>query len=145
MSDLNPPGQNNKSCMLRMPIFIFLVSRTSIKFQFNIDKKAIYALWWPARTEVTLTNLAVDQIICLIRIRSRMVSLLCSLYILHCIKFSPWNLQFKRSDLEREYNKHKIDSPMRRTTKSRSLLCLFYKTRIGMYLYRHESLALHKR
>ena len=110
MSDLNPPGQNNKSCMLRMPIFIFLVSRTSIKFQFNIDKKAIYALWWPARTEVTLTNLAVDQIICLIRIRSRMVSLLCSLYILHCIKFSPWNLQFKRSDLEREYNKHKIDS-----------------------------------
>ena len=110
MSDLNPPGQNNKSCMLRMPIFIFLVSRTSIKFQLNIDKKAIYALWWPARTEVTLTNLAVDQIICLIRIRSRMVSLLCSLYILHYIEFSPWNLQFKRSDLEREYNKHKIDS-----------------------------------
>ena len=145
VSDLNPPGQNNKSCMLRMPMFIFLVSRTSIKFQLSIDKKTIYALWWPTRTEVTLTNLALDRIVCLIRIRSRMFGLLCSLYILHYIEFSPWNLQFKRSDLEREYNKHKIDSPMRRTTKSRSLLCLFYKTRIGMYLYRHESLALHKR
>ena len=110
MSDLNPPGQNNKSCMLRMPMFIFLVSRTSIKFQRSIDKKTIYALWWPTRTEVTLTNLALDRIVCLIRIRSRMVSLLCSLYILHYIEFSPWNLQFKRSDLEREYNKHKIDS-----------------------------------
>ena len=91
-------------------MFIFLVSRTSIKFQLSTDKKTIYALWWPTRTEVTLTNLALDRIVCLIRIRSRMFGLLCSLYILHYIEFSPWNLQFERSDLEREYNKHKIDS-----------------------------------
>ena len=79
MSDLNPPGQNNKSCMLRMPMFIFLVSWTSIKFQLSIDKKTIYALCWPTRTEVTLTNLALDRIVCLIRIRSRML-----VYCVHC-------------------------------------------------------------
>ena len=47
MSHLNPPGQNNSFCM---PMFIFLVSRASIKFQLSIDyflnKKCIYAFWW---------------------------------------------------------------------------------------------------
>ena len=55
------------------------------------------------------------------------------------------NLQFKRSDIEIEYDNHKIDSLMRRTIESASLLYLFYKTIIGVYLNRHESLALHKR
>ena len=32
------------------------------------------------------------------------------------------NLQFKRSDIEIEYNKHKIDSLMRRTIESASLV-----------------------
>ena len=34
-------------------------------------------------------------------------------------------LQFKRSDIKIEYNKHKIDFPMQRTNKSASLLDLF--------------------
>ena len=58
-----PSQQNNNSCMPRMPMFIFLVSRTSIKFQLSIDyllnKKMYHALWWPMRTEITLTNLAI--------------------------------------------------------------------------------------
>ena len=44
-----PSQQNNNSCMPRMPMFIFLVSRTSIKFQLSIDyllnKKMYHALW----------------------------------------------------------------------------------------------------
>ena len=80
------------------------------------------------RTEVTLTKLA---------------KLLCSL---HCIEIGPpTTLQFKRSDIIIEYNKHKIDSPMRRTIESAGLLYLFYKTIIDMYLNRHESQTLHKR
>ena len=33
----NPPSQNNKSCMLSIPMFIFLVSGTSIKLEFGFD------------------------------------------------------------------------------------------------------------
>ena len=46
-----------------------------------------------------------------------------SVSYVHCtfciaLKLAPTTLQFKRSDIKIEYNKHKIDSPMRRTNKS---------------------------
>ena len=58
-----------------------------------------------------------------------------SFYYVHCtLKLAPTTLQFKRSHIEIEYNKHKTDSPMRRTNKFVSLLYLLYKAKIGMYL-----------
>ena len=73
-----------------------------------------------------------------------------SFYYVHCtfcivLKLAPTTLKFKRSDVKIEYNKQKIDFPIRRTNKSASLLYWFYKVIIGLYLNRHESLALPKR
>ena len=71
-----------------------------------------------------------------------------SVYYVHCtfciaLKLAPTTLQFKRSDIKLDYNKHKIDSPKRRTNKSARFLYFFYKVAIGMYLNRHDSLAHH--
>ena len=53
-----------------------------------------------------------------------------SVYYVHCtfciaLKLAPTTLQFKRSDIKIESSKLKIDSLMRRTNKSASLLYLF--------------------
>ena len=50
-----------------------------------------------------------------------------SFYYVHCtfciaLKLAPTTLRFKRSDIKIEYSKQKIDFPIRRTTKSASLL-----------------------
>ena len=62
-----------------------------------------------------------------------------SVYYVHrtfcaALKLAPTTLQFKRLDIKIVCNKRKGDSPLRRTNKSESLLYLFYKTIIGMYL-----------
>ena len=67
-----------------------------------------------------------------------------SVYYVHCtfciaLKLAPTTLRFRRSDTKIEYSKLQIDSPMRRTNKSASLLYSSYKTIIGMVLNRHES------
>ena len=53
-----------------------------------------------------------------------------SIYYAHCtfciaLKLALTTPQFKRSDIKIEHNRLKIDSPIRRTNKSASLLYLF--------------------
>ena len=70
-----------------------------------------------------------------------------SVYYVHCtfcirLKLALTTLQFKRSDVKIEYNEHKTDSLCEeQVCESYN----FFKTIIGMYLNRHELLALHKR
>ena len=66
-----------------------------------------------------------------------------SVCYVHCtfcvaLKLAPTTLQFKRSGIKIEYNNHKIDSPMRKT--SASLLHSLCKVIIGTS-YHHELLS----
>ena len=72
-----------------------------------------------------------------------------SVYCVHCsfciaLKQAPTTLQFKRSDIKIEYNKHKIDFPMRRTNKSFIFVLEYKKTNypslLSLSISFHQSL-----
>ena len=85
------------------------------------------------RTEVILTNLVI--VVVVVAESTEMSTIFeldarWSVYYVHCtfciaLKLAPTTLQFKRSDIKIESSKLKIDSLMRRTNKSASLLYLF--------------------
>ena len=72
-----------------------------------------------------------------------------SVYYVHCtfciaLKLAPTTLKFKRSDIKIEYNKHKIDFPMRRTNKSFIFVLEYKKTNypglLSLSISFHQSL-----
>ena len=136
MSHFNPPSQNNNSCMLRMPMFIFSVSRTSNIFHLSIDylldKKmylhplVMYENWGnPYKPHYRVVVPKSIEMPAIFGLDARW-----SVYYAHCtsciaLKLALTTLQFKWSHIKIEYSKLKIDSPMRRTNKSANLLYLF--------------------
>ena len=124
-------------------VYFILVGRTSIKFQPSVDeKKYLHALvtyenWgnpYCPRCRVVFVRLI--EMFALFELKAGW-----SDSYVHCtfciaLNLAPTTLQFKGSVLEIECNKHKNWFPLRRKNKSRSLLHLFYKTTVGMYLYR---------
>ena len=118
-------------------VYFILVGRTSIKFQPSVDeKKYLHALvtyenwgnpYYP-RCRVVVVRLIEMFALFELKVGWSDSYVHCTFCI--ALNLAPTTLQFKGSDLEIEYNKHKNWFPLRRKNKSRSLLHLFYKTTV---------------